>query len=77
MRQVFLQKRSDLKWLREVHLPTGVKVSFRAALLFGNEHWPDRIVLYPLISDTISNGGIVYDGPCRAQIERDQEEVEE
>lgn len=37
----FLHTREDLKWLEDVH---GIKTeNFQAAIIYGNEDWPEKI----------------------------------
>ena len=35
----------DMAWLREVHLPN-LPLKFRSAMVYGNEDYPDEIVVY-------------------------------
>lgn len=44
-RQTLLNKIEDMKWLREVHLPT-LPYQFKSALIYGNEDSPSRIDAY-------------------------------
>lgn len=54
MRQVILNSKDDMNWLREVHWPT-LSVKYKSAILDGNEDWPTQISAYrrkwPLVTD--------------------------
>ena len=53
-RETLINSSDDMKWLRDVHLPR-LPSKYRAAVIVGNEDYPDRIEVYerrdPLVTD--------------------------
>jgi hypothetical protein len=55
MQSTLLNTKADMQWLRDVHLPRLSK-RFKAAVIYGNEDWPNAVELYtkrnPTVHDT-------------------------
>lgn len=45
MKETFINSSEDMAWLRDVHLP-GLSSSYKSAVIFGNEDYPDQIEVY-------------------------------
>lgn len=66
-RSTFITGAEDMKWLRDVHLPSLPK-KYKSALIFGNEDFPDLIQAY---EDADPN---VYDQPAIFMLVDEDEE---
>lgn len=59
-KQTFLTGREDMKWLRDVHL-TKLGKSYKAAVIYGNEDWPDRIEVYKRAQPDYDDPFVAYE----------------
>ena len=54
MVQKFINDPEDMRWLRDVHLPS-LGTRYKSAVIYGNEDWPDKIEVYfshdPAVTD--------------------------
>lgn len=44
--ETFINTRSDMKWLSDVHFGGRLPTRFKSAIIYGNEDWPNEIHLY-------------------------------
>ncbi len=56
---ILIDEREDVQWLRDVHLP-GMPGDVKAAMVFGNEDSPDKIVTFEVQAPTLGSVGTIY-----------------
>ena len=59
-RQTFLNSATDMKWLREVHLPRVAAGTYKSAILYGSEGFPSRIELFKTKNPKVTDTCVVY-----------------
>ncbi len=67
----FLTGPSDMKWLRDVHIPT-LSSEYESAVVHGNEDWPRQIDAYRSADPSVNDVPTVFiadpNGRFRLQI---------
>ena len=59
MKETFINSDEDMAWLRDVHLPN-LSHSYKSAVIFGNEDYPDQIEVYEKRDPEVSDRPVTY-----------------
>lgn len=59
MKETFINSDEDMTWLRDVHLPN-LPHSYKSAVIFGNEDYPDQIEVYEKRDPEVSDRPVTY-----------------
>jgi len=58
-RQILINTRDDMSWLRDVHLPR-LSTKYKSAIIHGNEDYPNQIDVYERRDPLVTDKQVVY-----------------
>ncbi len=56
----FISGKSDMRWLKQVHLPKISLKKFKSAMIYGNEDCPSKVELYRSADPSTRAQKVVY-----------------